>query len=59
MIELLQANWLWILLGIGLLWFLFSRRGHGMGGHGSHEESNRRPTTRKEEERVIRKRGGC
>ena len=36
--EFLQANWLWILLGVGAVWFL-SRRGGmgcGMGGHGSH-----------------------
>ncbi len=36
--EFLAANWLWILLGIGVLWFVF--RGHamgcGMGGH-SHD----------------------
>lgn len=37
MFEFLQANWLWLLLGGGLLWFLFRRGGHGMGcGMGSH-----------------------
>lgn len=36
MFEFLQANWLWLLLGVGLLWFLFRRGGCGMGGHGSH-----------------------
>lgn len=36
MFEFLQANWLWLLLGGGLLWFLFRRGGCGMGGHGSH-----------------------
>jgi len=36
--EFLQANWLWILLGLGAVWFLFRRGGMGcgMGGHGSH-----------------------
>lgn len=31
MVEFLQANWPWLLLGIVVLWF-FSRR--GMGGMG-------------------------
>jgi len=35
MFEFLQTNWLWLLLGGGLLWFLFRRGGCGMGGHGS------------------------
>ncbi len=36
--EFLQANWVWILLGLGAVWFLFRRGGMGcgMGGHGSH-----------------------
>jgi hypothetical protein len=36
--EFLQANWLWIVLGIGAVWLLFGRGGMGcgMGGHGSH-----------------------
>ncbi len=37
--EFLQANWLWILLGLGVVWVLFFRRGGmgcGMGEHGSH-----------------------
>ena len=35
MIEFLTANWLWILLGIGVVWFMFGRGGMGcgMGGH--------------------------
>lgn len=44
MIEFLTANWLWILLGIGVLWFLF--RGHGMGcgmsGHSHGSEPSRK-----------------
>jgi hypothetical protein len=32
MYDWLVANWIWILLGIGVLWFMF-RRG-GMGAHG-------------------------
>ena len=37
--EFLQANWFWILLGVGAVWFLFRRGGMGcgMGGHGSHD----------------------
>jgi len=36
--EFLQANWLWILLGLGVVWFLFRRGGMGcgMGEHGAH-----------------------
>ena len=29
--EFLQANWFWILLGGGALWFLFRRGGMGCG----------------------------
>lgn len=59
MVEFLQANWLWLLLGVGLLWFLFRRGGCGMGGHGSYEERSGRPMTREEGERMMRRRGGC
>ncbi len=39
MTEFLSNNWLWILLGIGLLWFL--SRGHGMGcGMGGHSHGS-------------------
>ena len=36
--EYLQANWIWLLLGLGVVWFLFRRGGMGcgMGGHESH-----------------------
>ncbi len=36
--ELLANNWLWILLGIGVLWFIARGQGMGcgMGGH-SHD----------------------
>ena len=49
--EFLQANWVWLLLGLGVVWFLFRRGGMGcgMGGHESHEtRSNRteRPSSR-------------
>ena len=36
--EFLRANWLWILLGLGVVWVLFFRRGGmgcGMSEHGS------------------------
>ena len=40
--EWLQANWLWLLLGLGVVWFLFRGGGCGMGGHGSHRASGAR-----------------
>lgn len=35
MFDWIGANWIWLLLGIGVLWFLFRRGGMGcgMGGH--------------------------
>lgn len=43
MIEFLGNNWLWILLGIGVLWFLVRGRGMGcgMGGHSHGSEPAR------------------
>ena len=40
----LQANWFWILLGVGAVWFLFRRGGMGcgMGGHGSYDSRTSR-----------------
>jgi hypothetical protein len=48
--EFLQANWFWILLGGGVLWFVFRRGGMscGMGEHGSrgsHSSSDVRSAT--------------
>jgi hypothetical protein len=42
--EFLRANWFWILLGVGAVWFLFRRGGMGcgMGGHGSHDSRTSR-----------------
>lgn len=42
--EFLQANWFWILLGVGAVWFLFRRGGMGcgMGAHGSHDSRTSR-----------------
>ena len=44
MIEFLGNNWLWILLGIGVLWFLARGRGMscGMGGHSHGSEPSRK-----------------
>lgn len=38
MYDWISANWIWLLVGIGVLWFLYRRGGLGcaMGGH-SHE----------------------
>jgi hypothetical protein len=45
MIEFIQSNWLWLLVGAGVIWFLFRQGGCGMGSHGSHgSESSRRTT---------------
>jgi len=39
--EWLANNWLWILLGIGFLWFM--SRGHaGMGCGGGHSHGNQK-----------------
>jgi len=47
MVDFLGNNWVWILLGIGVLWFL--TRGHGMGcGMGGH--SHGAETSRKGQE---------
>ena len=43
MIEFLTANWLWILLGIGVLWFLVRGRGMGCGTGGHSHGSERSP----------------
>jgi hypothetical protein len=42
--EWLQANWLWVLLGLGVVWLLLRGGGCGMGGHGSHRSEQRRDT---------------
>jgi hypothetical protein len=36
--EFLQANWLWLLIGLGAVWLFFGRGGMGCGrrDHGSH-----------------------
>ncbi len=45
MIEFIQANWVWLLVGAGVLWFLFRQGGCGMGSHESRgSESSRRTT---------------
>jgi len=40
--EWIQGNWLWLLLGLGVVWFLFRGGGCGMGGHGSHRAGGAR-----------------
>lgn len=44
MIEFLTANWLWVLLGVGVLWFLVRGQGMGcgMGGHSHGSEPARK-----------------
>lgn len=38
MADWIGANWIWILIGVGILWFMF--RPGGMGGHGGHGEDS-------------------
>lgn len=45
MLEFLQTNWFWLLLGAGVIWFLFRQGGCGMGSHGSHGSESSRSTT--------------
>lgn len=62
--EWLQANWWWLLIGLGIVWLLFRGRGHGMGcgmgerGQGSHHGSIEGRST-EGEEMPRRRRGGC
>ena len=44
--EWIQGNWLWLLLGLGVVWFLFRGGGCGMGGHGSHRAGDARDAGR-------------
>jgi hypothetical protein len=42
MLEFLQANWIWLAIGAGVVWFLFRQGGCAMGSHTSHgSESSR------------------
>lgn len=43
--EFLQANWLWLLVAVGVGWFLFRRGGMGcgMGDHSAHGSRAVRP----------------
>lgn len=43
MYDWIAANWIWLLLGVGVFSLLFRRGGMGcgMGGHGSHDHSGR------------------
>lgn len=69
--EFLQANWLWLLISIGVVWFLFRRGGHGMGcgmgGHSHGSEEKQDPAHAghqvggqpKSTQETTRRRGGC
>lgn len=72
--EFLQGNWIWLLLGLGAVWFLLrrGRMGCGMGGHGSHDahapksadhshngHGSGRPEDRDRETAAPRRRRGC
>lgn len=40
MLRFLQANWIWVLLAVGML-VMHSRHGGGCGAHHQHEQRNR------------------
>jgi len=45
MLEFLQANWVWLAIGAGVVWFLFRQGGCGMGSHASHDSEPSQRTT--------------
>ena len=51
MLEFLQTNWLWLLLGAGVIGFLFRRSACGTGSHASRgrESSETKATSSSEE----------
>ncbi|MFQ5846909.1 MAG: DUF2933 domain-containing protein [Candidatus Methylomirabilales bacterium] len=59
--EWVASNWVWILLGIGLVWFMF--RGHGgMGccGGGGHSHGGHGETPEhKGEQKPMPTKGSC
>ena len=72
MYDWIGANWIWLLLGIGLVWFLFRRGGMGcgMGEHSHGSEPSRTgeadphaghgaQTGATTEAAAPRRRGGC
>lgn len=42
MLEFIQANWFWLLLGAGVIWLLFRRGGSDMSSHASHDSESSR-----------------
>ena len=50
MTEFLGNNWLWILLGIGVVWFMFGRGGMrcGMGGHSHGSDTGEKSSRARE-----------
>jgi hypothetical protein len=62
MVAWLQVNWLWILLGVGLLWFVARRGGCcGMGGHthGTHEGHGGQKAIGEGEEKGVGRQGAA
>jgi hypothetical protein len=53
--EWLEANWVWILVGVGFVWFM--SRGHaGMGCCGRHPQDTHKDSTEQEgREKMIQK----
>ena len=61
--EWLQANWWWLLIGVGIVWLFLRGRGHGVGcgmgehGQGSHYGSREGRAAEAEETPRKRHRG--
>ena len=57
--EWLADNWVWILVGIGFVWFL--TRGHaGMGCGGGHSHGSRKETSEhREPAKPTASKGAC
>ncbi len=51
MLEFIQANWFWLLLGAGVIWFLLRQAGCGVGSRASRgsESSQTKATSSSEE----------
>ena len=50
MVEFLQANWVWLLVGAGVIWFFFRQGGWSMGSHGSRESDSPQNTMMKSDD---------
>lgn len=49
--DFLSANWIWLLLGLAVVWMLVSRGGCGFGGSHSHRPNDTNASARGDETR--------